>query len=265
MSTRIDIVRLREMKRTGEKIVSLTAYDASFARLLAECGVEIVLVGDSLGTVLHGARNTLGVTLDDVVYHTRITSRAAGGALVLADMPFMSYATPEQAFASAARLVGEAGAHMVKLEGGAWLCTTVERLAERGIPVCGHLGLTPQWVRKFGGHRVQGREPEAADRIVEDAKALEAAGAELLVLECVPASLGERVSRAVSMPVIGIGAGPGCDGQVLVLYDMIGVSERPTKMAKDFLEGTGDIRAAVRAYVAAVKDGSFPGPEHGFE
>jgi len=265
MSTRIDIVRLREMKRTGEKIVSLTAYDASFARLLAECGVEIVLVGDSLGTVLHGARNTLGVTLDDVVYHTRITSRAAGGALVLADMPFMSYATPEQAFASAARLVGEAGAHMVKLEGGAWLCTTVERLTERGIPVCGHLGLTPQWVRKFGGHRVQGREPEAADRIVEDAKALEAAGAELLVLECVPASLGERVSRAVSMPVIGIGAGPGCDGQVLVLYDMIGVSERPTKMAKDFLEGTGDIRAAVRAYVAAVKDGSFPGPEHGFE
>jgi 3-methyl-2-oxobutanoate hydroxymethyltransferase len=265
MSTKTDIVRLREMKQAGEKIAALTAYDASFARLLAECGVEIVLVGDSLGTVLHGERNTLSVTLDDMVYHTRIAARAAGGAFVLADMPFMSYATPEQAFAGAGRLIGEAGAHMVKLEGGAWLCSTVEQLTERGIPVCAHLGLTPQWVRKFGGHRVQGRDPAAADRIVEDAQALEAAGAELLVLECVPATLGTRVSRAVTMPVIGIGAGPGCDGQVLVLYDMIGVSERPTRMAKNFLEGKGDIRAAVRAFVAAVKDGSFPGPEHGFE
>jgi 3-methyl-2-oxobutanoate hydroxymethyltransferase len=265
VSQAINIQRLVDMKRAGEKIVALTAYDASFARLLAECGVEVILVGDSLGTVLHGDRNTLRVGLDDMVYHTRIAARGAGSAFVLADMPFMSYATPERAFDGAARLIGQGGAHMVKLEGGAWLCATVEQLTTRGIPVCAHLGLTPQWVRKFGGHRAQGRDTQAAETMVRDALALEAAGAELLVVECVPSKLAARISKAVRMPVIGIGAGADCDGQVLVLYDLIGVSEWSPKAARNFLQGSGDIRAAVRAYVQAVKSGAFPGPEHGID
>jgi len=265
MSRTINIQRLAELKRAGEKIVALTAYDAAFARVLAECGVEVILVGDSLGTVLHGERNTLRVVVDDMVYHTRITARGAGDTFVLADMPFMSYATPERAFDTAARLIGEAGAHMVKLEGGSWLCGTVEQLATRGIPVCAHLGLTPQWVRKFGGHVAQGRDAQAAETILRDAQALEAAGAELLVVECVPSALAARISKTVRMPVIGIGAGPGCDGQVLVLYDLIGISGWAPKLAKNFLEGSGDIRAAVRAYVQAVKSGTFPGPEHGID
>lgn len=265
MSTTISIHRLRELKRAREKIVALTAYDASFARVLAECGVEIILVGDSMGTVLHGGSTTLGVTLDDMVYHTRITARGSGPAFLLADMPFMSYATPERALDSAARLIGEGGAHMVKLEGGSWLCATVEQLATRGIPVCAHLGLTPQWVRKFGGHRAQGRDAAAAELILRDAAALEQAGAELLVLECVPAALAARIAAAVQMPVIGIGAGPGCDGQVLVIYDLIGIAGWSPKLARNFLAGSGDIQAAVRAYVQAVKSGTFPGPEHGID
>jgi 3-methyl-2-oxobutanoate hydroxymethyltransferase len=262
VSKTINVQKLAEMKRAGEKIVALTAYDAAFARILAECGVEVILVGDSLGTVLHGENNTLGVRVEDMVYHTRIVARGAGDAFVLADMPFMSYATPERAFETAARLIGEGGAHMVKLEGGGWLAGTVEGLAVRGIPVCAHLGLTPQSVRKFGGYRAQGRDAQAAEVMLQDALALEAAGAELLVLECVPAKVAARIARAVRIPVIGIGAGPDCDGQVLVLYDLIGISGWSPKLAKNFLKDSGDIGAAVSAYVRAVKTGAFPGPEH---
>jgi 3-methyl-2-oxobutanoate hydroxymethyltransferase len=258
----ITLQRLRALKSAGEKIVSLTAYDATFARLLSEQGVEIVLVGDSLGMVLQGADNTLAVTMDDMVYHTRLVAAGTHGPLILSDMPFMSYATPEQALANAARLIGEGGAHMVKLEGGSWLLDTVRKLTERGIPVCGHLGLTPQWVNKFGGHRVQGREPDAAELIYSDAQALEQAGAELLVLECVPSALAKRITTSLSMPVIGIGAGLDCDGQVLVLHDVIGVSARKPRLARNFLQQGGSIQAAVAAFVADVKSGKFPEPEH---
>ncbi|MBI1732251.1 MAG: 3-methyl-2-oxobutanoate hydroxymethyltransferase [Gammaproteobacteria bacterium] len=262
MQPAITLQGLRALKHAGGKIVALTAYDATFARLLSENGVEIVLVGDSLGMVLHGAANTLAVTMDDMVYHTRLVAGGASGSLIVSDMPFMSYATPDQALVNAARLIAN-GAHMVKPEGGSWLCDTVAKLSERGIPVCAHLGLTPQSVNKFGGHRIQGREPEAAEMIFSDAQALEAAGAELLVLECVPSALAGRVRAAVSMPVIGIGAGPDCDGQVLVLHDLIGVSMRTPRMAKNFLQQGGSIQQAVRDYVQAVKSGTFPEPMHG--
>lgn len=265
MTGQINIQRLCELKRSREKICSVTAYDATFARLLAECGVEVLLVGDSLGMVLQGADNTLKVTMDDMVYHTRMAASGAGRSFVLADMPFMSYATPERALENAARLLAQGGAHMVKLEGGGWLRDTVRHLAERGVPVCAHLGLTPQWVHKFGGYRVQGRDPGAAEAMVADAQVLEQAGAEMLVLECVPTALAQRISGMVSMPVIGIGAGPHCDGQVLVLHDLLGLSGRIPRMAKDFLQGAGGVREAVRAYVQAVKSGAFPGPEQSFE
>lgn len=262
MKHAITLQRLRALKFAGEKIVALTAYDASFARVLSENGVEVLLVGDSMGMVLHGAANTLAVTMDEMEYHTRLVAAGAGCPLILTDMPFMSYATPEQAMANAARLIA-AGAHMVKLEGGAWLCDTVRLLTERGIPVCAHLGLTPQWVNKFGGHRVQGREPEAAEAMCADALALEAAGAEMLVLECIPSRLAQRISTAVTMPVIGIGAGVDCDGQVLVLHDVIGISARKPRMARDFLEQGGSVAGAVRAYADAVKAREFPDAAHG--
>jgi 3-methyl-2-oxobutanoate hydroxymethyltransferase len=266
MTSSITINRLYEMKQSGEKIAVLTAYDASFATLLADSGVEVLLVGDSLGTVVQGGRHTLAVTVDDMVYHTRIVAKAAAErCLVVADMPFMSYATPERAMGAAARLMGEGGAQVVKLEGGAWLCATVEQLTTRGVPVCAHLGLTPQSVHKLGGYKVQGRSGDAARTMVADARALEAAGAGLLVLECIPAQLAAEIAGAVEMPVIGIGAGPGCDGQVLVLHDLLGVSGRSPRMSRNFLEGNGTVQAAVKAYVAAVKSGEFPGPEQSFE
>lgn len=257
----VTLQKLRALKFEGEKIVVLTAYDASFARVASENGVEVLLVGDSLGMVLHGAANTLAVTLDEMCYHTRLVAAGSEGPLIVTDMPFMSYATPEQAMASAARLIA-AGAHMVKLEGGRWLCETVRMLVERGIPVCAHLGLTPQSVNKFGGHRVQGRESDAAETIREDALALDDAGAEMLVLECIPSALAQRITAAVSMPVIGIGAGPDCDGQVLVLHDVIGVSPRRPRMAKDFLEEGGSIARALRTYADAVKAREFPDASH---
>lgn len=264
MSAAITVERLRTMKQGAEKIVSLTAYDACFARVLSEAGVEVLLVGDSLGMVLHGEQTTLRVTMSDMVYHTRQVARGAGRSFILADMPFMSYPTPPLALANAARLMGEGGAHMVKLEGAGWLCETVEQLAVRGIPVCAHLGLTPQWVNKFSGFRVQGRDPEAARAMLADARALESAGAEMLVLESVPAALAEQITAAVSMPVIGIGAGPACDGQVLVLHDLLGISGRAPRAARNFLAGAPDIHSAVQAYVRAVKEGTFPGPENTF-
>ena len=256
---------LERMKRDGGKIACLTAYDAAFAQLVEQAGVEMIIVGDSLGMVVQGRESTLAVSLDDMIYHAACVARGAKRALRVVDMPFMTYPTVQQALANAARLMREGGAQMVKLEGGARVTEIVHELTQQGIPVCGHLGLLPQSVHQLGGYRVQGRERDAAHAILEDARGLEAAGAAVLVLECVPAELAREITRAVSMPVIGIGAGPDCDGQVLVLQDMLGITpgKRP-KFSKDFTAGQTGIQAAVEAYVRAVKDGSFPGPEHSF-
>jgi len=263
--SRITTSTLRKMKQAGEKITCLTAYDASFSQILEEEGVEILLVGDSLGMVIQGQDSTLPVKLGDMIYHTQIVRAVNKTALVMADMPFMTYASPLQALASAGRLMKEGGAHMVKLEGGAPMVETVRHLAEHGIPVCAHLGLLPQSVNKIGGYKVQGRNDKEAQAMLVDARAMEDAGADILLLECVPSLLAAEITAAVEVPVIGIGAGPQCDAQVLVLYDMLGITpgKRP-RFSKDFLQDAGDIRGAVRAYVQAVKDGSFPADEHSF-
>lgn len=259
------LASLQAMKRDQARISMLTCYDASFAALLDRCGVDVLLVGDSLGMVIQGESSTLPVTLEQMAYHTRCVARGLTHALVLADLPFGSYqASPAQAFASAAKLMA-AGAHMVKLEGGTPMLESVRFLVERGIPVCAHLGLTPQSVHQLGGYKVQGREEAAAQRLLDEARALEAAGAAMLVLEMVPAALAAQVTAALAIPVIGIGAGADCDGQVLVLHDMLNVypGRRP-RFVRDFMSGAPSIEAAIRAYVAAVADGSFPGPEHAF-
>lgn len=262
---KITISRLIAQKAEGTKITALTAYDASFAKMFDEQHIDVLLIGDSLGMVLQGEDDTLPVTVSDVAYHTRAVRKGTQQAFVLADMPFMSYATPEQTFTNAATLMA-AGASMVKMEGGAWLCDTIAALVERGVPVCGHLGLTPQSVHVFGGFKVQGRDNEKATKLIEDAVALERAGAQMLVLECVPTSLGKAVSKALSIPVIGIGAGPETDGQILVMHDMFGISANyMPKFSKNFLSETGDMRSAVKKYIDDVKDGAFPGPEHSFE
>jgi 3-methyl-2-oxobutanoate hydroxymethyltransferase len=251
------------MKGRGEPIACLTCYDASFARLLERAGVEVLLVGDSLGMVLQGQETTVPVTLDQMVYHCACVARRRDRALLIGDMPFLTYATRERALHAAGRLMQEGGVQMVKLEGGAGMVDTVAALTAQGVPVCGHLGLLPQSVHKLGGYRVQGRDAASAQTIRDDALALQRAGAGLLVLECVPAALAAEVTRALSIPVIGIGAGAGCDGQVLVLYDMLGVGpDRPPSFSKDFLLGRDDgISGAVAAYVQAVKARTFPGPE----
>ena len=261
----VTLPRLREMRANGEPIAVLTCYDASFARLLDLHGVDCVLVGDSLGMVVQGLDSTLPVSLDDVAYHTRCVARGLSAAWLIADMPFGSYqAGPAQAFDSAVRLM-QAGAKMVKLEGGAWLAPTIAFLVERGIPVCAHLGLTPQSVLALGGYRVQWRSDAEAERLLADARALDAAGAALLVLELIPSALAGRVTQAVTMPTIGIGAGSAVSGQVLVLHDMLDVypGKKP-RFVRNFMAGQPDIGAAIATYVAAVKDRSFPGPEHGY-
>jgi 3-methyl-2-oxobutanoate hydroxymethyltransferase len=259
----LSISTLTAMKQRGERIACLTCYDASLCRLLERAGVEVLLVGDSLGMVVQGHATTLPVTIDQMVYHTACVIRARGRALVVADLPFLSYATPERALASAGRLIQEAGAHMVKLEGGNAVVPAVQLLAAHGVPVCAHLGLLPQSVLRLGGYRYQGRDPVSAERIRTDALALQAAGAGMLVLECIPAELAQEISRSLSIPVIGIGAGVGCDGQVLVLYDMLGLNPgTPPSFSKDFLRGCSGVAEAVAAYVQAVKSGAFPGPEH---
>jgi 3-methyl-2-oxobutanoate hydroxymethyltransferase len=262
---RITVNTLRDMKRAGEKIASLTAYDASFARILDENGIEVILVGDSLGMVVQGQETTLPVTLDEMIYHTRMVCAGSQRALILADMPFMSDNTPQQALENAGQLMKEGGAHMVKLEGGEPMVETVRALSLRGIPVCAHLGLLPQSVHKMGGYRVQGRDEKAAHDILRDARAMEEAGADMLLLECVPETLAAEVTGVVDIPVMGIGAGLRCDAQVLVLYDILNIShgKRP-RFSKDFLQGTGSIAEAVTNYVRAVKDGSFPTAEHSF-
>jgi 3-methyl-2-oxobutanoate hydroxymethyltransferase len=261
----VNITTLQRMKAQGEKIACLTCYDASFARVLEDAGVDVFIVGDSLGMVLKGHESTVSVTMKDMIYHAANVARTARQALRVVDLPFMSYATREQALGNAARLMREGGAHMVKLEGGSAVAGVVEHLARHAVPVCGHIGLQPQSVHALGGYRVQGRDATGAEAVLADARALEVAGASLLVIECVPAELAARVSAAVTIPTIGIGAGPACDGQVLVLYDMLGITpgKRP-RFVKDFLGQTGSVPAAITAYVRAVRDGSFPGPEHSF-
>lgn len=257
--------RLAEMRARGEPIAMLTCYDASFAALLDSVGIDSLLVGDSLGMVVQGHSSTLPVTLDDVAYHVRCVARATRYAWLVADMPFGSYqASPESALANAVTLM-RAGARMVKLEGGAWLAPTVELFARAGIPVCAHLGLTPQSVHVLGGYRVQGRDAQAADRLVADALALERAGATMLVLEMVPAELAESLTQRLSMPTIGIGAGAGCSGQVLVLHDMLDVypGRRP-RFVRNFMAGASSVREAVERYRDAVKARAFPASEHAF-
>ena len=263
----VTVPRLRQMKADGERIVSLTAYDASFARVLDGNGVDVVLVGDSLGMVVQGHGSTLPVTVADIVYHTACVARGLRSALLIADMPFQSYATGARALESAIPMLAEGGASMVKLEGAGPLLDAIDFLSSRDIPVCAHLGLTPQSVLRLGGYKVQGREKEAAERLLADAEAVAAAGADLLVLECVPSPLAAEITRRLAIPTIGIGAGPGCDGQILVLHDMLGINSghRRPRFVKNFLEGRDSVGAAVRAYADAVRDGSFPGPEHGYE
>lgn len=261
---KITTLSLAEMRQNNEKIVMLTSYDASFSSLIDECSVDVILVGDSLGMVIQGHVSTLPVTIDEIVYHTACVARGVKSCMVLADLPFGSYSTPEEAFSNAAKLV-RAGAEMVKLEGGYWLVETVQYLVERGIPVCGHLGLTPQAVHQLGGFKVQGKTDESAERLINDAIALEKAGASMLVLEAIPSTLGKAVTEAIHIPTIGIGAGVDCSGQVLVLHDMLGVfpGHRP-KFVRDFMEGQPNIRSAISAYVQAVKTKLFPSAEHCF-
>ena len=261
----ITVAVLQEMKKKGEKITCLTAYDSSFATLLDDAGIEVLLVGDSLGMVIQGQNTTLPVSLDEMIYHTRCVARGTRRALLMADMPFMADADPLQALLNAGRLMKEGGAHMVKLEGGAMQLDTVRRLAAHGIPVCAHLGLLPQSVHKLGGYKVQGRDAGTARQILDDALALQESGVDMLLLECVPAALGAEISRSMRIPVIGIGAGPDCDAQVLVLYDMLGITSggRP-KFAHNFANASGDIASAVQSYVEAVKSGSFPAEQHCF-
>jgi 3-methyl-2-oxobutanoate hydroxymethyltransferase len=261
----ITLHTLTARKQAGEKFAVLTAYDATFAHLVSSAGIEMILVGDSLGMVLQGQSSTLPVTVDEMVYHTASVARGNQGAMIMADLPFMSYSTPEQAMDNSARLM-QAGAHIVKLEGGDWLCDSVRMLAERGVPVCPHLGLTPQAVNKLGGYRVQGRDRQSALKMIEDAKKLEQAGASMLLLECVPTLLAEEITRNVDIPVIGIGAGHHTDAQVLVMHDMLGITPgRRPKFVKDFMAEADSIEAAFRLYGDQVRTGTFPGPEHGFE
>lgn len=265
-ASRISLRTLAGYKRAGEKFAVLTAYDASFASLLEQAGVDVILVGDSLGMVIQGHETTLPVTMEDMIYHTRAVAAGCSRALLMADLPFMSANTPEQALTNAGRLMQEGGAQIVKLEGGAAQAETVYALARHGIPVCAHLGLQPQSVHKLGGYRVQGRDGDAAQAMRVDARALEQAGADLLLLECVPRALARDITAAASVPVIGIGAGPECDAQVLVLYDLLGITAgRTPKFARNFMTEAGSVAAAVETYVQAVKDGSFPAPEHCFD
>lgn len=256
---------LLAMKSRGEKIVSLTAYDASFAHILDRAGVDMILVGDSLGMVIQGQNSTVPVTIEEMAYHSKLVSRGIERALLVADMPFMSYPDPHSAVVNAAVLMQQGHAHMVKLEGGQKVLDCVEHLVNQGIPVCGHLGLLPQSVNQLGGYKVQGKDEAQANTIIEDAKCLQQAGASAIVVECIPSNLAIKITQAVDIPVIGIGAGVDCDGQVLVSYDMldITVGKRP-KFSKNFMLEAGNVDDAVKAYVNAVKNKTFPASEHSF-
>ncbi|MEM8547299.1 MAG: 3-methyl-2-oxobutanoate hydroxymethyltransferase [Pseudomonadota bacterium] len=261
----VNIGTLAKMKAEGTPIACLTAYDASFAQLVDRAGVDVVLVGDSLGMVVQGHDTTVPVTVDDIIYHSRTVARGLRHAFLMADMPFMSYTTPIQALDNAVRLMQEGGAMMIKLEGGEGQLEIVEHLARHDIPVCAHIGLKPQSVHKIGGFKVQGRDPDKADQMVAAAKQLESAGADIVLLECVPNELGAAVRNALSVPVIGIGAGPEVDGQILVIYDVLGVTlGRLPRFVRNYTPGTDSPLEALGRFVASVKDRSYPAPEHCF-
>ena len=262
---KVTVRRLAEMKKAKEKIACLTAYDASFARLLEKSGVDVVLVGDSLGMVVQGEDTTLPVSVEDMLYHTQCVAKGLNNALLITDMPFLSFTSVEEAVLNAGLFMKQGGAHMVKLEGGVDQADTVSALNKNGIPVCAHLGLQPQYIHKIGGYRVQGRESETADKMLADALTLQAAGADLMLLECVPESLASKITKALDIPVIGIGASADCDGQILVLYDILDISFglRP-KFSKNFMSTSNSIEHAIQQYVSAVKSGDFPAAEHVF-
>jgi 3-methyl-2-oxobutanoate hydroxymethyltransferase len=252
------------MHADGEKIAVLTAYDSTMSALLNRCGVEVILIGDSLGNVIQGHSSTTPVTVEEMAYHTECVARANHHAFLVADLPFASYGDPVQALESAAELM-RAGADMVKLEGGSWQIDIIRFLVERSVPVCAHLGLLPQSVHLLGGYKVQGKSKDAATQMLDQAHDCQAAGAQMLVLEAIPSALGEKITQSLHIPTIGIGAGPNCSGQVLVLQDLLGISPgKPPKFVKDFMAGNSSIEAAIKTYVREVKSGKFPGPEHCF-
>ncbi|ART63565.1 3-methyl-2-oxobutanoate hydroxymethyltransferase [Kushneria marisflavi] len=264
MTRPITIRTLNERRAAGEPFSCLTAYDATMATLAGNAGIEVLLIGDSLGMVLQGHASTLPVTLEDMVYHTRCVARAETPSLIMADLPFMTNITPSRTMEAAGQLM-QAGAHMIKLEGEAWLAETVTALTQRGVPVCVHMGLTPQSVHALSGYRVQGRDTQQGDAMLKAARTLEQAGAGIILLECVPRELAGRIRAALSVPVIGIGAGPDVDGQILVMHDMLGATTgQPPRFVKDFMTESGSIEGAFRAYHEAVRTRSFPAPEHCF-
>jgi 3-methyl-2-oxobutanoate hydroxymethyltransferase len=262
----VTIETLLRMKQAGERFASLTAYGFCEAHAVSSAGVEVILVGDSLGMVVQGHDSSLPVSVDDVAYHMRCVKRGNRGSLLMADLPFMSYYSDTETLRNAAILMRE-GAQIVKLEGGGWLADSTRLLVRHGIPVCAHMGLTPQSVNHLGGYRVQGRDPARAQAMVDEARLLESAGASVILLECVPRELGQRIREALAVPVIGIGAGPEVDGQILVLHDLLGLwPGKPAKFVKNFLAGNaGGVEGAIRDFVEAVKSGAFPAPEHCYE
>ncbi|MEM8593536.1 MAG: 3-methyl-2-oxobutanoate hydroxymethyltransferase [Pseudomonadota bacterium] len=261
----ISINTLQAMKRNGEKFTCVAAYDATFASTLSAAGVHSILVGDSLGMVLQGHDSTLPVTIEDIAYHTQCVKRGTSSAFIIADMPFLTYANEEDALANGKTLM-QAGAQMLKLEGSRWLAPIINKLTEQGVPVCAHLGLTPQSVNLIGGYRVQGRDEKKASEMLDAALEAQHAGARMLLLECVPNDLAKRITEALDIPVIGIGAGSDTDAQVLVLHDMLGLNPFPARFVKNFLQGENrSIFDALHAYVTEVADGTFPAPEHSFE
>ena len=260
----ITISKLLAMHADREKIAVLTAYDSTMSALLNRCGVEVILVGDSLGNVVQGHTSTTPVTIEEMAYHTECVARTNTQAFLIADLPFASYGDPMQALESSAELM-RAGADMVKLEGGTWQIDVIQYLVERSVPVCAHLGLLPQSVHLLGGYKVQGKSKDDATHMLEQAHACEAAGAQMLVLEAIPSTLGEMITKSLRIPTIGIGAGPNCSGQVLVLPDMLGISPgKPPKFVKNFMVDRSSIEAAIKAYVKDVKSGQFPGSEYSF-
>jgi len=263
LSKAVTIHTLRKMKAEKDKFVTVALYDAPMAAMAKKSGVQVLLVGDSLGMTVLGYDSTIPVTMEQMIYHVEAVKRGNDKSLIMGDMPFMSYATPEQAMINATRIM-QAGAHMVKMEGGEWLAETVKMLSDRGIPVCAHLGLTPQSVNKMGGYKVQGRDEAQAQTILKDAKLLDEAGADLLVLECVPNGLADAITQAVSMPTIGIGAGGKTDAQVLVINDILGLTEQPPKFSKNFLLESEDIPGSLKKFVDDVRAGVFPSDEHTF-
>jgi 3-methyl-2-oxobutanoate hydroxymethyltransferase len=256
---------LQKMVENNEKFTVLTCYDAIFATLLENAGIDVLLVGDSLGNVLHGENTTLSVTLEDMIYHTRCVARGSSKAFIMTDMPFGSYqVSPEQAFKNASRIIA-AGAHMVKIEGGQIMADTIQFLTRRGIPVCAHIGLTPQSIHQLSGYKLQGNSEKSAKQLLDDAKLLEKSGASLLLMEVIPSKLAKKITHTLSIPTIGIGAGTNCSAQVLVLHDMLGIYQgKKPRFVKDFMADKNSIQEAVASYVAAVKTGQFPGEEHEF-